>query len=313
MLVVTVPSLRAQTTEEQAVRAARASYNTAIAKRDLGAMAAVLAPTYHLVAGRSAQSHGVDAMQSRWSTAFASDSLYGCVRTPSRVQVNAAWHLAHESGTWRCTYAGVPQGATPGYATGIYDAKWQQDVAGIWRLHAEVFTALRCEGGSASCLPPDSIAARDTRPERPAVLGEAGVRAARTAYNGHIARGDARAIARMLAPTYHAVFGRGAHIEGDSAALSDWVQEFRDNGTGSCTRATTGVVVNAAWQIAHERGTWRCRSGRGAAMTRPRGVYVAKWQRDGAGQWRVQAEVFTTLRCDGAGTPCTPPEPLRAR
>lgn len=313
LAVLCSSAVSAQTLDARGVGQARDAYNAAIARRDLPVMAGALAPTYHLLAGRSAQSHGVEAMQSRWASAFATDSLYGCVRTPLRVQVNREWQFAHETGRWRCTYDGVPKGAKPGSATGVYDAKWQRDTAGTWRLHAEVFTALRCLGGSSACIPPDSIPPSAVRSGPAAAISEAAVRAARAAYNADIVRGDARTIAQRFAPTYHAVFGRGAHIEGDSAALVDWAQEFRDNGVSSCVRTTTQVVVNAAWRIAHERGTWRCRSGRAAADVSSSGVYVAKWQRDVAGQWRVHAEVFTTLHCTGAAAPCTPPEPLPAR
>ncbi len=308
--VMWASALVAQAADEAGVRRARDAYNAAIARRDLVAMGAALAPAYHLVAGRSAQSHGADAMNERWRTAFAGDSLYGCVRTPTTVRVNAGWGLAHERGRWRCTYDGVPKGARPGHATGTFDAKWQRDAAGQWRLQAEIFTTLTCEGGSSACLPPDSIAARrggvPTAP-RPSARE---VPAARAEYNAAIVAGDAQRIAAMLAPTYHAVFGRGAHIEGDSAARMDWEQEFRENGRASCERIPGEVVVNEAWRIAHERGTWRCRSGRGAQRIHPSGIYAAKWQRDTGGRWRVQAEVFTTLRCEGGSTVCLPPEPI---
>lgn len=313
LAVLSSSAMSAQSLVTRGVRQAREAYNVAIARRDLPAMAGALAPAYHLLAGRSAQSHGVDAMQSRWASAFATDSLYGCVRTPLQVQLNPEWQLAHETGRWRCTYAGVPSGAKPGSASGTYDAKWQRDAAGAWRLHAEVFTALSCIGGSSACIPPDSIPSTAAHSGKAVANTEAAVRAARAAYNADIVRGDARAIARRFAPTYHAVFGRGAHVEGNGAALVDWEQEFRENGGGSCVRTTTQVVVNTAWRIAHERGTWRCRSGRADADARSTGVYVAKWQRDVSGHWRVHAEVFTTLQCHGTAALCTPPEPLPAR
>ncbi|NCW46366.1 MAG: DUF4440 domain-containing protein, partial [Gemmatimonadaceae bacterium] len=310
MFVLSATTAAAQAPEEAAVRQARDAYNAAIARRDLVAMEAVLAPAYHLVAGRSAQSHGPAAMNERWRSAFAGDSLYGCVRTPTIVRVHTAWGLAHEQGTWRCRYDGVPKGAKPGQATGTFDAKWQRDLAGRWRLQAEVFTTLVCEGGSSACLPPDSIPAVAGRPAKGPGNSAREVRAARTAYNAAIVAGDARRIATMLAPTYHAVFGRGAHVEGDSAARADWEQEFRDNGRGSCERIPGEVVVNDAWRIAHERGIWNCRSRRGAQPIRQRGVYVAKWQRDTGDIWRVQVEVFTTMRCDAGAVTCAPPEPI---
>ncbi|WP_396215861.1 hypothetical protein [Gemmatimonas sp.] len=82
--------------------------------------------------------------------------------------------------------------------------------------------------------------------------------AARRWYNDAIARGDAEGIQHQFAPGYHAIFGRSSeHIEGDSAARMDWRDEFRTNGTGSCTRIPVTVIGNPAWGLAHERGTWR--------------------------------------------------------
>ncbi len=138
-----------------AIRRARAQFNDAITQRDLESMARVLAPGYHLVTGRSAQSHGADSAMARWRSSFAGDSAYGCVRTTLRVQVNRAWGLAEESGNWRCR---IGLGG-PSVATGSYTAKWQRDTAGRWRIQVEVFTTLACTGTPAGCVPPDPIPA----------------------------------------------------------------------------------------------------------------------------------------------------------
>jgi hypothetical protein len=39
-------------------------------------------------------------------------------------------------------------------------------------------------------------------------------------------------------------------------------------------------------------------------------VYAAKWQRGPRGDWRLQAEIFTTLACEGAPSGCAPPDPI---
>lgn len=294
------------------VRRARIRFNEAIAKRDIQSMTGVLVSGYHVVAGRSSQSHGVEPMMSRWRANFAADTLYGCVRNTQRVQVNEAWALAHEAGRWSCTYAGIPAGATPGTASGVYDAKWQRDAAGVWRLHAETFTTLRCDSAATACALPDPMIPAPAGSIRLTGDGERGVRDARAWYNDAIARGDAGGIAQLLAPGYHAIHGRGTHVEDTEAALEDWRNEFRTNGNGSCTRTSTEVYANGDWRIAHERGTWRCRSLVQGNSVNANGVYVAKWQRDTSGAWRVHTEVFTALHCEGSAAGCRGPEPVPA-
>lgn len=201
----------AQPQAGQPVIAARESYNRALATRDLAAMRAVLSPTYHIVLGRSSQSHGPDATMMRMQASFASDSLYNCVRTPDHVDMNAAWGLAQESGRWRCRYAGVPAGAPEGSATGTYNAKWQRDTGGTWRLQAEIFTTLTCAGRSPSCAAPDPVPASSAA--LPSLRGSSAdaVRASRAWYNAAMKRGDADAIVSLYTPDFHAVFGRGRH------------------------------------------------------------------------------------------------------
>lgn len=287
------------------VIAARMAYNEAIAKRDPVGMRTVLAPTVHMVLGRSSQNHGADQTMSRMQATFATDSLYSCVRTPDHVDMNAAWGLAQESGRWRCRYAGVPAGASEGSATGTYNAKWQRDTGGAWRLQAEIFTTLECVGQSTACTKPDPVPAPTAPLLAPTGASAEAVRAARLWYNAVMKRGDADAIASLYTPDFHAVFGRGRHIEGVEAAREDW----RTNDQ-TCVRTTDSVTVNEGWGLAHERGHWSCQLTMNGARGNPSGVYFAKWERDVTGHWRTQAEVYTTMRCEGPAAACVPPDPL---
>ena len=66
------------------------------------------------------------------------------VRTPTRIQVNDAWHVASEEGEWVGTWTD-PDG--PVRIGGTYLAQWRE-VDGHWRIQAEVFVPLTCSGGS---------------------------------------------------------------------------------------------------------------------------------------------------------------------
>ena len=96
-----VVALAVSVDAEAAIRAARAEFNAAIARKDATAIATVLAPTYHVVTGRSDQSHGAQAEREKWSSRFAADPTVSYVRTTRAVRVNESWGLAEETGDWK--------------------------------------------------------------------------------------------------------------------------------------------------------------------------------------------------------------------
>ena len=136
-----------------AIRSARERFNGAIASRDTAVIAALLLPSYHLVTGRSVQSHGVAEEVAIWQGMFA-DSTLLYVRRTREVRANPEWGLAEELGDWTGRLT-APDGRVR--VNGSYAAKWQRDTGGAWRLQSEVFTTLRCEGGPQGCKPPDPV------------------------------------------------------------------------------------------------------------------------------------------------------------
>lgn len=299
------------TSAEAAIRSARADFNRAIAHRDLDAMARAIVPTYHLIAGRSTQAHGIDSTMARWRANFASDSLYGCVRTPTRIRVHAAWNMAQETGSWRCTVQSTP---TTGHSSGVYTAKWVHDAGMSWRLQAEVFTTMQCTGGPSACVPPDTVSAlggatggaQDGISRTSKRASEFAIRAARAEYNAVIRRRDGAAIARVFVPTYFALFSRNTQIRGVEQAVADWREEFTDS-TSTCVRTPDAIWVNDSWGLAQETGQWQCQRSTLSGVVHVSGDYGAKWERDLVRQWRVQAELFTARRCRGSAAACAAP------
>ena len=139
------------TTSADLIRAARERFNIAIEYKDAEAIRSLLAPSYHLVTGRSAQFHGADEERTRWAEVFRTDPSTVYVRTPRDLTVNEAWGLAQESGNWagRYTNEGIMV-----QASGVYAAKWQRTEEGEWVVQVEVFTTLTCDG---PCEKPDPI------------------------------------------------------------------------------------------------------------------------------------------------------------
>jgi len=139
-----------------AVRAAREEFNAAIGRRDSDAIARLLAPGYHIVTGRSDQSHGGAAEREKWAARFAADPTVTYRRTPREVRVNEGWGLAEETGDWMGSYT---TGGDRARASGGYAAKWQRALDGRWLIQSEVFTTMSCEGSPAACPPPDPMGA----------------------------------------------------------------------------------------------------------------------------------------------------------
>lgn len=139
---------------EDLIREARERFNEAIVSRDVETIRSLLAPEYHIVTGRSEQSHGADLEAKRWSERFRTDPTVTYRRTPREVTINEDWGLAEELGNWRGSY--TTEGALV-HTSGVYAAKWQRTDSGDWVLQAELFTTITCTGPQSGCRPPDPI------------------------------------------------------------------------------------------------------------------------------------------------------------
>lgn len=142
--------------------------------------------------------------------------------------------------------------------------------------------------------------------------GDAPVRAARAEYNAAILKRDAAAIGRLLAPGYHVVTGRSDQRHGASSAQEQWKERFAADPTVTYIRKPSQIRVNEVWGLAEESGDWAGSYTTAGGAAKASGVYSAKWQRSVDGRWLVQAEVFTTMRCEGSTAACVPPEPIEA-
>ena len=139
---------------EDMIRATRERFNVAIAEQDVDTIRSLLAPNYHIVTGRSEQSHGADVEAKRWAERFRADPTVTYRRAPRDVTVNEDWGMAEELGNWKGNY--TVEGILV-HASGVYAAKWQRAEDGDWVLQAEVFTTITCTGPEGGCLPPNPI------------------------------------------------------------------------------------------------------------------------------------------------------------
>ncbi|MBV6401563.1 MAG: hypothetical protein CNIPEHKO_01865 [Anaerolineales bacterium] len=138
-------------TTNQTIRNARERFNKAIEYKDAITIRTLLAPTYHIVTGRSDQNHGADDEAARWASVFQSDPTAIYARTTREITINETWGLAEELGNWKGSYTLNGQLVN---ASGVYSAKWQRAKNGDWVLQAEMFTTIEFDEG---CVPPDEI------------------------------------------------------------------------------------------------------------------------------------------------------------
>lgn len=138
-------------TSNEIIRAARERFNIAIENKNVEIIRNLLAPSYHLVTGRSDQFHGADEEEIRWAELFQNDPTAVYRRTPREITTNNSWGIAEELGNWQGEYT---VNGTLVHASGVYAAKWQRTQQGNWVLQAEVFTTINFD---KSCLPPNPI------------------------------------------------------------------------------------------------------------------------------------------------------------
>ncbi len=131
-------------TAHAAISAARARSNAAIAAHDTAAIALEWMPDIHVVSSTSTQTAGADANARSMAGAFARRSDTKWVRNTTRIRVFDAWQVASEEGEWIGTWTDADG---PVRITGTYLAQWR-NTNGTWRIQAEVFVPVACEGGA---------------------------------------------------------------------------------------------------------------------------------------------------------------------
>jgi ketosteroid isomerase-like protein len=117
------------------IRAARAAFNAAIARRDVAGIRAVLGDDYIGIAGSGGERiESADAMAEYFARAFRTTGFLGFVRTPDMVKIADPPARAMERGQWS-------GGSVTGRLHGEYLAVWVPTPAG-WRLRSETFITL---------------------------------------------------------------------------------------------------------------------------------------------------------------------------
>ena len=128
--------------DEDLIRSARTASNEAIARHDAAAVASFLDSEYQITTSIGQMFQGSEGEVSTWNQLFAErpDVIY--VRTPGEIKVSLDYPLASESGAWIGTWTSAEGPVRTG---GDYQAMWRKTDDG-WKIRAELFVALFCEG-----------------------------------------------------------------------------------------------------------------------------------------------------------------------
>ena len=131
--------------DQAAIEAARAKIDLAFSRRTFSDVTELVAEKLS-VSGPSLRTAGRDQLLASYQrlTAKRPDVIW--THAPTTVEVNAAWGLAAEHGTWYEQWS-EKDGRTE--LRGTYSALWSK-TDGRWVLEAEVFVPLSC-AGSAYC------------------------------------------------------------------------------------------------------------------------------------------------------------------
>ena len=146
ILLVGLTATSMAQSDEQLIRTARTRSNAAIAAHDTTGMMAEWTPDYHIVSSRNSEVAGASRNAYWFAQEFDKKKDVVYVRTPEKIEVNPKWNMASETGTWEGRWQ-EPDGKVR--IGGTYYAKWHK-VDGKWKIRAEIFTPLFCEG-SAFC------------------------------------------------------------------------------------------------------------------------------------------------------------------
>ena len=127
------------------------------------------------------------------------------------------------------------------------------------------------------------------------------IRLLREQSNAAIAAHDPSGVARFIDDEYQITTSTGAHYqetpEQDEAA---WTEIFRARPDVVYIRTPHDVDVSAYYDLASEHGNWVGRWTSPKGPVEVGGTYFAQWRKVGA-DWKIRAELFVGLYCDGAG------------
>jgi hypothetical protein len=122
------------TAPEDAILARRRLTNKLIAAHEAVRLKPFFAPDVKLVVGDGGLILGADAVVEAFAAQFADPDFVTYLRTPERVELDAARARAAEHGRWTADWKGAEMG-------GAYLAVWRKSL-GQWVIESELYVTL---------------------------------------------------------------------------------------------------------------------------------------------------------------------------
>jgi ketosteroid isomerase-like protein len=141
----TAPEPVATTADETTIQELRVASNAAIARRDSVTPALQYAPDYTIITSRSGEGKGPAFGQRAFYLEFTNKKEAIYERIPEKIRVYDNWKMASEVGRWTGSWVEADGKIQ---LAGTYMAKWHK-LNGQWKIRAEVFVPLTCQGSNA--------------------------------------------------------------------------------------------------------------------------------------------------------------------
>ena len=116
------------------------------------------------------------------------------------------------------------------------------------------------------------------------------IKSSRMSSNAAIARHDIDGMAKYWLPDFVQTIGRGSSLTGRDTIIGSWKQLFRTNPAVLYVRKPVQISIGDNWVMAWETGTWEAKHSYSKG-----GNYSAMWRKID-GEWKLQAELFVSLR-----------------
>src|ERR1700744_1140151 len=134
-------------------------------------------------------------------------------------------------------------------------------------------------------LPAQIVFAQQNTPDDIATI-----KTSRAASNAAIARHDVDGISKYWLPDFVQTIGRGSSLTGKDTIIGSWKQLFRTNPAVFYVRKPVQITIGDNGLMAWETGTWEAKNSYSKG-----GNYSAMWRKMD-GEWKLQAELFVSLR-----------------
>lgn len=125
------------------------------------------------------------------------------------------------------------------------------------------------------------------------------IRRLRADFNLAIAAHDAGGLSKFWREDLHVTTGAGRQLRGRDEVLAAFETIFADGTFVTYIRTPKKIELSASGVRAAESGHWIGRWKKPDGLMEWSGTYLAMWRQEN-GQWRIQSELYVSLKCDGS-------------